>query len=94
VQPLEHVVLIVRHARRIAEEQAEQNERVRRQCGHLAQCLIERQVVEPRDPHAVRERFDSVAKGLRPEPLERGGADHDGDVICIGRQLENVVEQA
>src|SRR5215470_4125931 len=30
----------------------------------------------------------------RPVPLERGGSDHDGDVLRVRRQLENILDQA
>ena len=91
---LERLVLVVGHARRIADQQGEENERARRQRGHPLQHLVERQVVEPGEAHAVVEGLERLLKDRRPEPLERGGADHDGDVVRVGRELENVLDQA
>ena len=91
---LERLVLVMGHARRIADEQGEEDERARRQRGHPLQQLVERQVVEPGEAYAVVEGLERLLKDRRPEPLERGGPDHDGDVVRVGRQLQDVLDQA
>ncbi len=75
-------------------EQDEENEGLRGQCGRLAQHLVEGQLIEPRKAHAVREWLQRLAKGFRPVALERGVAEHDGNVVGVRRQLEDVLDQA
>ena len=71
METLKRVVLIVSHARRIPKKQPEKNEGTRRQFGHPLQHLVECQIVEPGEAHAVGERLERTAKLDCPIPFKR-----------------------
>ena len=94
MKTLERLILVVRHARRIPKEQAEQDEGVRRQLGQPSQHLVEGQFVEEVEAHAVGKWLERTAKLVRPVPFERRRTENDFDVGCVRRELEDVLDQA
>lgn len=81
-------------ARGVAYEQAEQNERMGREFGGEVEHLIKGHVVDPGELDTVGERGEGLAKGGGPVALERRVAEDDDDVVGIGDELEDVLDES